>query len=248
MLARSALLDIVRHFTLFMPLIGRDGQVGRPLPAVPGRPQGDRPDADRRDPGRGRAFDRRGGMVWHTQGSGKCLTMVFLVRGCGRTQSCASSRSCWSPTAPICSTSSRDGGFSGETVARGEARKTPRRSSSTYGPGLVFAMIQKYQVRDDEGPEVLEFRDEERKAKLAAEEPADGRPKDHSRLVLDDETFPVLNESEEILVLVERGPPLPLQFAARQLEWERWASSTTRVLSSDSLSTGKGLVVRTSRL
>ena len=33
----------------------------------------------------------------------------------------------------------------------------------------MFAMIQEHQVRDDEGPEVLEFRDEERKAKLAAE-------------------------------------------------------------------------------
>ena len=25
-------------------------------------------------------FDRRGGIVWHTQGSGKSLTMVFLIR------------------------------------------------------------------------------------------------------------------------------------------------------------------------
>ena len=36
--------------------------------------------AHRQDAAQDGEHDRRGGLVWHTQGSGKSLTMVFLVR------------------------------------------------------------------------------------------------------------------------------------------------------------------------
>ena len=39
--------------------------------------------------------DRRGGIVWHTQGSGKSLTMVFLVRAMRTARTWCGSRWWW---------------------------------------------------------------------------------------------------------------------------------------------------------
>src|SRR5205823_1941920 len=80
MLRPAHLLDIVRHFTLQMPIEGRTVKViGRyqqyiaVLRSIERLTTG----KTRLDDGE---FDRRGGIVWHTQGSGKSLTMVFLIR------------------------------------------------------------------------------------------------------------------------------------------------------------------------
>ena len=76
----SHLLDIVRHFVLFM----RVGQ--RTVKAVTRYQQfrGVHKAVMRLKTGETRAedgeVDQRGGVIWHTQGSGKSLTMVFLVR------------------------------------------------------------------------------------------------------------------------------------------------------------------------
>jgi type I restriction enzyme, R subunit len=74
MLAPETLLDIVRHFTLFMDVgdtriktVCRYQQyraVGRVLARLRA----------------GKTPEERSGVVWHTQGSGKSLTMVFLIR------------------------------------------------------------------------------------------------------------------------------------------------------------------------
>ena len=81
MLSPERLLDIVRHFTLFVE-VGS----GRTVKIV-GRYQqyrGVRKAMRRLLTGDTKAMngeiDRRGGIVWHTQGSGKSLTMVFLIR------------------------------------------------------------------------------------------------------------------------------------------------------------------------
>ena len=80
MLSPANLLDIVRHFTLFteaggkrFKIVARYQQyraVGRALRRL-------RTGKTRQQDGES---DRRGGLIWHTQGSGKSLTMVFLVR------------------------------------------------------------------------------------------------------------------------------------------------------------------------
>ncbi len=81
MLSPERLLDIVRHFTLFVE-VGS----GRTVKIV-GRYQqyrGVRKAIQRLLTGKTRAIDsevdRRGEIIWHTQGSGKSLTMVFLIR------------------------------------------------------------------------------------------------------------------------------------------------------------------------
>ena len=81
MLAPERLLDIVRHFTLFMEtgpgrtvkIVGRYQQYRGVHKALRRLLTG----ATRAEDGE---TDRRGGIVWHTQGSGKSLTMAFLVR------------------------------------------------------------------------------------------------------------------------------------------------------------------------
>ena len=80
MLRPAHLLDMVRHFTLFMQSTGRRS---RSSAATSSTAPSTAP-SQRLRTGKTRAqdgeHDRRGGIVWHTQGSGKSLTMVFLVR------------------------------------------------------------------------------------------------------------------------------------------------------------------------
>ncbi len=81
MLTPANLLDIVRHFTLFTEVERTAHQDRRALPAVPRSRPGTCSGSGlaRRDSSTA-SSDRRGGLIWHTQGSGKSLTMVFLVR------------------------------------------------------------------------------------------------------------------------------------------------------------------------
>ncbi len=74
------LLDIIRCFTLFTEVDGREVKIVpryQQLRAVYKA-------IERLQTGKTKAvdgeFDRRGGIIWHTQGSGKSLSMVFLVR------------------------------------------------------------------------------------------------------------------------------------------------------------------------
>lgn len=134
--------------------------------------------------------DKRGGIIWHTQGSGKSLTMVFLI--------------CKMRTVPILrrfkvvivadridlekqlkSTATLTGEVirpTREDVRGGESPSQQlQRILREEGPDLVFAMIQKYQTR--EGAE-----DED----------------DSSDSIKLDE-FNELNKSPDILVLVDEA-------------------------------------------
>ena len=81
MLAPERLLDIVRHFTLFtetgsgrtIKIVGRYQQYRGVQRAIQRLLTGETRATDGH-------VDRRGGIIWHTQGSGKSLTMVFLIR------------------------------------------------------------------------------------------------------------------------------------------------------------------------
>lgn len=92
MLTPANLLDIVRHFTLFTEIGGRRIKivVGYQQYRAVGRA------LHRLRTGKTRAVDgesdRRGGLIWHTQGSGKSLTMVFSSERCAPTRCCGRSR------------------------------------------------------------------------------------------------------------------------------------------------------------
>lgn len=178
MLRPGHLLDILRHFTLYQEVSGKTVkavcryQQFRAVHAA----------IDRLLHGKTKAedgeHDRRGGIVWHTQGSGKSLTMVFLVR---RMRSLPELRR----FKVVVVTDRKDlekqlaetASLTGETVERAKSVKDAKVLLRRPGPGLVFAMIQKQR-----GGEL-------------------------DRLDADDEVgeLGVLNEDEAIVLLVDEA-------------------------------------------
>ena len=80
MLRPAHLLDIIRHFTVYQQVSGKTVKIVcryQQFRAVQHAIERLRTGKTRAQDGE---HDRRGGIVWHTQGSGKSLTMVFLVR------------------------------------------------------------------------------------------------------------------------------------------------------------------------
>ncbi|MBN2566086.1 MAG: type I restriction endonuclease subunit R, partial [Candidatus Eisenbacteria bacterium] len=179
MLRPETILDLVRHCIVFrteggrtIKMLARYQQYRAVEAAVERLLTG----ATRRQDGQ---HDRRGGIVWHTQGSGKSLSMVFLVR---KMRSLPELRRfkvvVVTDRTDLQKQLSDTAGLAGEQVKIARSVAGLKRLLAQRGPGLVFAMIQKYQERDlesetDAASEVGEFR--------------------------------VLNEDESILVLVDEA-------------------------------------------
>lgn len=137
--------------------------------------------------------DKRGGIIWHTQGSGKSLTMVFLVR---KMRADADLRR----FKVIVVTDRKDlqgqlsvtATLTGEVVEVAESTVGVKALARRKGPGLIFATIQKYRDPDSAGDAPLTANDlpkvEESEASYKA-----------------DEKFEVLNEDDSILVLVDEA-------------------------------------------
>lgn len=149
MLRPEHLLDIIRHFTLYQVVNGRTVKVVcryQQFRAVHYAVQRLRTGKTKAEDGE---HDRRGGLIWHTQGSGKSLTMVFLVR---KIRSLPELRK----FKVVIVTDRKDlqdqlsgtAALTGETVSVAKSVKKVRTHLSRKGPGLVFAMIQKYRDRD----------------------------------------------------------------------------------------------------
>ena len=176
MLRPAHLLDILRHYLLFMNVGGQTIKtvcryqqyraVNRAL--------------ERLRTGKTRAqdgeYDRRGGIVWHTQGSGKSLTMVFMIRKMRTDLALRKFK-------VIIVTDRRDlqrqlsetATLSGDVVELAKSAESLKRLASRKGPGLAFATIQRYRSEED-----------------VAE-------------VTKGPAFEVLNEDETILVVVDEA-------------------------------------------
>ena len=179
MLSPERLLDIVRHFTLFVELGS-----GRTVKIV-GRYQqyrGVHKAMRRLLTGETRAVngevDRRGGIVWHTQGSGKSLTMVFLIRAMRSHPQLRRFKIVLVTDRTDLQRQLADtAALVGETIKVGRSAAEVRELVAQPGPGVVMAMIQKYRDTSPGGSNGLG----------AAE------------------TFDTLNESESILVMVDEA-------------------------------------------
>ena len=153
MLRPSILLDLVRHFTLFMEtdtsrvkVVARYQQyraVHRAIERMATQPT-------RLQHGE---MDQRGGIVWHTQGSGKSLTMVFLVRAMRSHRALTAFK-----IIVVTDRTQLQDQLSATMALTGESTKTiakVKELESTLaipGKGLYFAMIHKYQAKDTENP------------------------------------------------------------------------------------------------
>lgn len=95
------------------------------------------------------ADDGRGGIIWHTQGSGKSLTMVFLVRKMRRYADLRPFKIVFvTDRTDLQDQLSETAALTGETVQVAKTANTARRKLSAKGPGIIFVLIQKYQDRE----------------------------------------------------------------------------------------------------
>lgn len=175
MLRPAHLIDLLRHFVAFevdggrtLKKVARYQQFRAVLAAI-----------ERLEMGQTRLqhgeHDQRGGIVWHTQGSGKTLTMVFLVRRMRTRPSLrrfkvivvTDRKELQRQLAEVFE-------LSGDTVARPRNMAALRGALAVRGPGLVLSMIQKY--RDDLSGGSTRF-----------------------------EPLPVLNTDESVLVIVDEA-------------------------------------------
>ncbi|MBF58273.1 MAG: restriction endonuclease subunit R [Halomonas sp.] len=218
MLNRDNLLDIVRHYTLFMNLGGQEIKLVCRYPQFRGVTRAIerlKSGKTRREDGES---DRRGGIVWHTQGSGKSLSMVFLVR---KLRSDPSLRRfkvvVITDRKDLQSQLSATAELTGESVEKASNTATLKKLLARDGPGLVFGTVQKYRDQTLPGADTNDDAEEEAEAgndyegdhhglddgRRDAAEP--GRAGTTPRKPTLSEPFEVLNESEDILILVDEA-------------------------------------------
>ena len=93
--------------------------------------------------------DRRGGIIWHTQGSGKSLTMTFLVRKLRITPGLKTTKVVVvTDRTQLQDQLSQTMELSGEKVDTAKKVSQAKTKLSRHGPGIVFVMIQKQQDVD----------------------------------------------------------------------------------------------------
>src|SRR5438093_2448856 len=214
MLRPAHLLDLIRNFTVFQQVDGKTRKVVaryqqfRSIHKAVARLQKGR---TRRQ---GATRDERGGIIWHTQGSGKSLSMVFLVRKMRMMP--------WLNRFKVVAVTDR-------TDLEGQLRETARLSGEALRPtdqdalrhesptartqrilrettpDIVFAMLQKYQDVDKrDAGETVAMTIVRKEKKPGKDEPVVERAVTLEESIHFEE-FPMLNESEGILVLVDEA-------------------------------------------
>lgn len=205
MLRPTHLLDLVRNFTLFdhsggktIKLVARYQQFRAVQEAIRRLQHGQ----TRQHHGES---DQRGGIIWHTQGSGKSLTMVFLARKMRTLPSLRQFKIVVvTDRKDLERQLSQTADLTGETVLKATKTEELRNLLRETIPALVFAMIQKYQQRDEDALEKISQVGRTQDRTPQAAEPSAKYRTGNLKLV-ETELFPVLNESEDILVLIDEG-------------------------------------------
>lgn len=150
MLRPAHLLDILRHYLLFMNVGGQTIKtvcryqqyraVNRALERL-------RTGKTRLQDGE---YDRRGGIVWHTQGSGKSLTMVFMIRKMRTDLELRKFKVIMvTDRKDLQRQLSETATLSGDVVELATSNSSLKKLARRKGPGLVFATIQKYRTDED---------------------------------------------------------------------------------------------------
>ncbi|WP_280549321.1 MULTISPECIES: type I restriction endonuclease subunit R [unclassified Halomonas] len=213
MLTRGNLLDIVRHYTLFMNLGGQEIKLVCRYPQFRGVTRAIerlKSGKTRREDGEA---DRRGGIIWHTQGSGKSLSMVFLVRKLRSDPSLRRFKVVVITDRKDLQTQlSATAELTGESVEKAANTAALKKLLARDGPGLVFGTVQKYRDPDAEGDQDEGDQDEAGEetpsggldtGRRDAAEP--GRTGTAPRKPTLSAPFEVLNTSEDILILVDEA-------------------------------------------
>jgi type I restriction enzyme, R subunit len=161
--------------------------------------------------------DERGGIIWHTQGSGKSLSMVFLVRKMRTVEQLKRFKIvAVTDRTDLEEQLRQTARLSGETlrpsendVQRGESPTArTQRILREPTPDIVFTMLQKYQEL-----ERLSGADKSERVAITIvrkeKRPGKDEPILEKHVTFEEnihfEDFPVLNESPDVLVLVDEA-------------------------------------------
>jgi type I restriction enzyme R subunit len=157
MLRPAHFLDIVRNFTLFQSVEGKTRKVIARYQQFRAVHKAVKRLIEGRSLAQGAERDERGGIIWHTQGSGKSLTMVFLVRKMRTLDRLGKFKIVVITDRSDLEKQLRETAtLTGEAVRPSDSdklrRETPtartQRILQENSPDIVFAMIQKYQDQD----------------------------------------------------------------------------------------------------
>jgi type I restriction enzyme R subunit len=149
--------------------------------------------------------DRRGGIIWHTQGSGKSLTMVFLVKKL-RTNPALRRFKVVVVTdrTDLEDQLSTTAKLAGQVMRVASSSDAAKMHLGRQEPDLVFVTIQKIQDRNGRGSEEeIVFAAESHAALEGPGESA--RPRRLVARIGERTPFPVVNESEDILILIDEA-------------------------------------------
>lgn len=197
MLTPTHLLDLIRHFMLFMQVGGRTIKTVcryQQYRAVNRTVTRMKRGQTRLEHGES---DQRGGIVWHTQGSGKSLTMVFLVRKMRTdTQLRRFKIIVVTDRKDLQSQLAATATLSGELPEVASNIEGVKALARRQGPGLVFATIQKYRIPEQDEDAATPSSAQIATPLKAAEKPA---------LYQVSKPFEVLNHDESILVLIDEA-------------------------------------------
>ncbi|SDC72476.1 type I restriction enzyme, R subunit [Melghirimyces thermohalophilus] len=207
MLRKEHLLDLVRNFTLFsqsgsrtIKVVARYQQYRAVHEAIRRLSEGQ----TLREHG---VADQRGGIIWHTQGSGKSLTMVFLVRKMRTLPKLRRFKVIFvTDRRDLEKQLSETASLTGETVRKARNITELKRLLRQKGSDLVFTMIQKYQEKEDQSKDFLYERLNKTQSAVG-ERTAESRASygEDSRTSKVKKPMEKLNDSEEIVVLVDEA-------------------------------------------
>ena len=208
------LLDLMRNFTVFQQVDGKTRKVVaryqqfRAIQKAVSRLQ------EGRTRNQGATRDERGGIIWHTQGSGKSLSMVFLVRKMRMTPHLNQFKVVAVTDRTDLERQLRETAqLSGEAVRPTDydimRRESPtartQRILKETTPDIVFAMLQKYQeVERQSARDRVAMTIVRRERKPGLDQPVVEKEVTFEENIHFEE-FPVINESEKILVLVDEA-------------------------------------------
>jgi len=215
MLRPAHVLDVIRNFTAFMQADGKTRKIVARYQQFRAVHKAVHRLQEGKSKARGAERDERGGIIWHTQGSGKSLSMVFLVRKMRTLSRLKRFKVVVVTDRTDLEAQLRDtAALSGEAVRPTDIDRRSRESPTALTqrvlaertPDIVFAMLQKYQEKDKQavGGEKLAMTILRKEKKPGKDEPIVEREVTYQETIQFDE-FPVLNESEEILVLVDEA-------------------------------------------
>lgn len=214
MLRPAHLLDLIHNFTVFQQVDGKTRKVaGRYQQFRAVHKAVTRLQEGRTRP-QGAARDERGGIIWHTQGSGKSLSMVFLVRKMRMTPRLNQFKIVAVTDRTDLERQLRETAqLSGETLRPNDEDKSGRESTTAITqrilseptPDIVFAMLQKYQdVAKQNATDKVTMTILQKVKKPGAHAEVYERKVTFEESIHFEE-FPLLNESEQILVLVDEA-------------------------------------------